>query len=122
MAVGNQFSTVGKILYVQVLVAVAVALGFLVMSGQKSATDALAGSGVALVPNLYFAYKVYLARNQAAQGVLNAFYAGEAIKLILTAALFSMALQIPAVNFLTLLAGFGSVLSVFWFALFYWRD
>ncbi|MDD2738942.1 MAG: ATP synthase subunit I [Methylomonas lenta] len=122
MAVENQFSTVGKILSVQVLVAVAVALGFLVVGGPKSATDALAGSGVALVPNLYFAYKIYLARNQAAQGVLNAFYAGESIKLLLTAALFAMALQIPSVDFLTLLTGFVAVLSVFWFALFYWRD
>lgn len=122
MAVENRFSTVGKILYAQVLMAVLVALGFLMIGGLKSAVDALAGSGVALVPNLYFAYKVYLARNQAAQGVLNAFYAGEAIKLILTAALFSIALQIPSVDFLTLLTGFGAVLSVFWFALFYWRD
>jgi ATP synthase protein I len=122
MAVENQFSTVGKVLYAQVLMAAMVALGFLMVGGMKSATDAIAGSCVALVPNLYFAYKIYLARNQAAQGILHAFYAGETIKLILTAALFSMALQIPAVDFLTLLTGFGAVLSVFWFALFYWRD
>jgi ATP synthase protein I len=58
----------------------------------------------------------------AAQGVVNAFYAGETGKVVLTAALFAIALKLPSVNFLTLLAGYAAVLSVFWFALFYWRD
>jgi ATP synthase protein I len=50
------------------------------------------------------------------------FYAGETAKLILTVALFSIVLQIPAVDFLTLLIGYIAVLSVFWFALLLWRD
>jgi len=122
MAVGNPFSTVGRVLYAQVLMATLVASGFLLMGGWKSAISPLLGGVVAVVPNLYFAYKVYLARHQEAQGVVNAFYTGETVKLILTAALFSIVLQIPSVNFLTLLAGYVAVLSVFWFALFYWRD
>jgi ATP synthase protein I len=122
MAVENQFSTVRKVLSAQVLMAALVASGFLLIGGWNNAISPLAGSGVALLPNFYFASKIYLARNHSAQGILNAFYAGEAVKLMLTAALFALAFQIPAVNFLTLLVGYVAVLSVFWFALFYWRD
>jgi ATP synthase protein I len=122
MAVEEHFSTVGKVLYAQILVAVLVALGFLWKGGWSYAVSPLLGSGIALLPNLYFAYKIYRARNLAAQGIVNAFYAGETGQLVLTAALFAIALQSPSVNFLTLLAGYAAVLSVFWFALFYWRD
>ncbi|MCK9606896.1 MAG: ATP synthase subunit I [Methylomonas sp.] len=122
MAVENQFSTVGKILYVQVLMAALVASGFFMMGGWKYALSPVLGCGVALLPNGYFAFKIYLARHKHPQGILNAFYSGEAVKLILTAALFSIVLQISSVDFLTLLIGYLAVLSVFWFALFFWRD
>ncbi len=121
MAVENHFSTVGKVLYAQVLMTFLVASGFFLLGGWKSAISPLIGGGVAFLPNVYFAYKVYLARNQAAQGIVQAFYAGETVKLILTVALFSMVLQIPSVDFLTLLVGYVAALSVFWFALIVWR-
>lgn len=117
MAVENDFSTVGKILYAQVLMALLVASGFLLIGGWESALSPLIGSGVALLPNLYFAYKIYLSRHRSPQGIVNAFYAGQTVKFMLTAALFTIALQIPSVDFLTLLAGYIAVLSVFWFAL-----
>ena len=122
MTVENHFSTVGKLLYAQVLMAVLVASGFLFADGWKYTVSALIGSGIALLPNVYFAYKVYLVRHQPAQSIVNAFYAGETVKLILTVALFTIVLQIPSVDFLALLVGYIAVLSVFWFALFYWRD
>lgn len=122
MAVGNPFSTVVRVLYVQVLIATLVASGFLLMSGWKLALSPLLGGAVAIVPNLYFAYKVYLARHREAQNILKAFYTGETVKLLLTVALFSIVLQIPSINFLALLIGYISALSVFWFALIFWRD
>lgn len=122
MTVENPFSTVGKVLRAQVLMTILVASGFLVIGGWKYALSPLLGGAVAVLPNAYFAYKVYLARYKQPQGVLNAFYAGETVKLVLTAALFTIVLQIPSVDFLALLTGYIAVLSVFWFALFYWRD
>ncbi|MCQ8104110.1 ATP synthase subunit I [Methylomonas sp. SURF-2] len=122
MAVENQFSTVGKILYAQVLMAALVASGFFMMGGWKYFLSSVLGCGIALLPNGYFAFKIYLARQREPQGILNAFYSGEAVKFILTAALFAIALQIPSVDFLILLAGYAAMLSVFWFALIYWRD
>ena len=122
MAVGNQFSTVAKVLCAQALVALLFAVGFGGWSGLEAAKSSLLGGAVAWLPNLYFGYRIYLARQRNAQGVLGAFYSGETIKLILTAALFVMVLQIPAVDFLVLLVTYIAVLSVFWFALFFWRD
>jgi len=122
MAVENHFSTVGRVLYAQVLMVVAVASVSLVIGGWEYAISPLIGSCLALFPNLFLAYKIYLARNSEAQTIVNAFYVGETIKLILTAALFSIVLQIPTVEFLPLLVGYVAVLSVFWFALFFWRD
>lgn len=122
MAARNRFSTVRNIVLGQVLMTALVASGFLVIGGWKIAMSPLLGGLVALVPNLYFAFKVYLARQSTAQEIVNAFYAGETVKLILTVALFVIVIRIPSVDFLTLLAGYIAVLSVFWFALFYWRD
>jgi len=122
MVVENRFSTIGKIIYAQILMATIVASGFLVIGDWKSAVSPLIGGAIAIVPNSYFALKVYLARQGEASGILQAFYAGETIKLILTAALFAVAVRLPWVDFPTLLAGYIAVLSVFGFALFYWRD
>ncbi|WKJ90645.1 ATP synthase subunit I [Methylomonas montana] len=122
MAARNDFSTVRKVVFGQVLMAALVASGFLLIGGWKNAVSPMLGGVVALLPNLYFAYKVYLAKDSGAQGIVNAFYAGETVKLILTVALFVIVLQIPSVDFLTLLVGYIAVLSVFWFALFWWRD
>ncbi|QWF70829.1 ATP synthase subunit I [Methylomonas paludis] len=123
MAVENKFSTVGKILYGQILMTLVIALGFFWLGGWQSTISPLLGGGIALLPNVYFAYKIYLARDLPAQGILNAFYAGETIKLVLTAALFAVVVvRFPAVDFLALLTAYVAVLSVFWFALFFWRD
>jgi ATP synthase protein I len=122
MAARNEFSTVRKVVFGQVLMAALVASGFLLIGGWKSAVSPLLGGFVAILPNLYFAYKIYLAKDLGAQSIVNAFYAGETVKLILTVALFSIVLQIPSVDFLTLMVGYTAVLSVFWFALFLWRD
>ena len=122
MAVRNEFSTVKKILLLQVLIAIVIASGFFVMGGLNSALSPALGSIVALLPNCYFAYKIYLSRNKEAKKIVRSFYSGESAKILLTAALFALVFQIPDVNLLTLLAGYMAVLSVFWFALILWRD
>lgn len=122
MAVENEFSTVGKIVRAQVLIATLVASGFFMMGGWKYALSPMLGCGLALVPNGYLALKIYVARHRSPQGILNAFYSGEAVKFFLTAVLFSIVVQIPSVDFINLLIGYAAVLSVFWFALIFWRD
>ncbi len=122
MAVRNEFSTVKKILSLQALIAVLVASGFFVLGGWKNALSPVLGSIVALLPNYFFAYKVFLSRNMDAKRIVRSFYAGESTKIILTAVLFTMVFQVPDLNLLTLLVGYLAVLSVFWFALVLWRN
>ncbi len=122
MAVENHFSTVARILSVQVLMAIVVASGFFMSGGLEAARSPALGSLVALIPNAYFAWKIYLSRNKEAKRIVRAFYSGETGKLLLTAALFAMIFQLPDVNLLAVLAGYLAVSSVFWFALLMWRD
>lgn len=121
MTVETGFSTVGRVLYSQVLVALLVTSSYGLVDGWRAMLSPLLGGVVAIVPNLYFAYKTYLARIREPQGILRAFYTGETIKLLLTGALFALVIQIPGISFLALLASYAAVLSVFWFALLLWR-
>ena len=118
----NEFSTVRKIILLQVLIAISIASGFFVLGGWKNALSPFLGSVVALLPNCYAAYRLYLSRNWDAQKIVRSFYASETRKIVLTAALFAIVFQIPGVNLLTLLVGYAAVLSVFWFALILWRE
>ena len=115
-------STISKICIFQILVALFVTLGFLVFGSEQQALSPALGGVAAVVPNLYFAFRIYLAKGKDAKKIMRSFYAGESGKVILTAALFALIFQIPTINLLTLLVGYIAVLSVFWFALLLWRD
>lgn len=122
VTVEKRFSTVWKILYAQLLVTLAVTSVFAWLDGWQAALSPLLGCGIALIPNLLFAYRIYLARNAEAQTMVNAFYTGEVLKLIMTVAMFALVFRYLSAHFATLLIGYLAVLSVFWFALFRWRD
>lgn len=122
MAVENPFSTVVKVLSLQVLVGLICGLIALWKGSYYHAFSALIGGGIAILPNVVFAMKIYLVREQSAHSIVNAFYIGETLKLVLTVALFAIVIKSVAVDFFTLLLAYAAVLSVFWFALFYWRN
>jgi ATP synthase protein I len=74
--------------------------------GAVSGYSGLCGGLIAWLPNLYFAYKAFrFSGARAAQAIVRSFYAGEAGKLILTAALFT--LTFAGVKPLDALAVFG---------------
>ncbi len=113
----SNLSTVSKILSYQVLVIIIIAAIFAVSGGWQKGLSPILGGGAALIPNLYFALRIHKAAGQDAKKILNAFYTGEAGKLLLTAALFVIVFQVPNMEILPLLAGYTAALSVFWFAL-----
>jgi ATP synthase protein I len=113
----GQFSTVKKILILQALVTIIIPIGFIIFAGLEEAMSPALGGIVALIPNIYFAYRVYLASGKPAIQLVRAFYLGEAIKISLTVALFCVVYQIPGINFLALFFAYVAVLSVHWFAL-----
>lgn len=74
--------------------------------GAVSGYSGLCGGLIAWLPNMYFAHKAFrFSGARAAQAIVRSFYAGEAGKLILTAALFT--LTFVGVKPLDALAVFG---------------
>ncbi len=83
-----------------------------------AAAAAMFGVAIALLPTLYFAAKVFSkGPGSAPHDVLRALYTGEAVKLILTAALFVIALRWFAGHFLPLITAYAAALATYWFVL-----
>lgn len=74
----------------------------------------LLGGLVALVPNAYFAYRVYrYSGARSAQAIVREFYSGEAGKIILTAALFVLVwVGVKPLEATAVFAGYLAVLAV----------
>ncbi len=110
-------STVSKILLMQAIVIVITSLGFLIFGKAQWVISSLFGGLIAFLPNLYFAYRISLAKGQSAKKIVQSFYSAESRKILMTFVLFAVAFQLPDVQFFPLMASFVAVLSVFWFAL-----
>ena len=121
MAAGKEISTVNKLLILQALVMLVAANGFMLLSSWQEAVSFVLGGLVALIPNIYFAYRLHLVREKEAKIIVRSFYASETKKILLTVALFVIVFQMRGVNVLTLLLGYIAVVSVHWFALILWR-
>ena len=88
------------------------------LAGERAGLSALAGGGIATAGSLVMAVLVMggtLAGN--AQRALSAFYLGEALKLVLVAALFVIVLKVMRVAPLAMFAGFAATFLVYWIAL-----
>jgi len=106
------------VLLAQLVVILLAAAALYGWRGPVSGYSGLCGGLIAWLPNLYFAHKAFrFSGARAAQSIVRSFYAGEAGKLILTAALFALAfavvkpLEAPA-----LFGVFVLALGVGWFA------
>jgi ATP synthase protein I len=111
------YTTVGKVLTLQILIITIVVAGFAIAGGWRSALSPFLGGLTAFLPNLYFALRIQRTKNNNAKEIVNSFYAGESGKLVLTALLFFLIFQVPQLKILPLLSGYMAALSVFWFAL-----
>ena len=117
MAEKSGYSTVKKILLMQAMVIVIVTMGFLILGTVNMVVSSLLGGMTAFLPNLYFAYRMSLVKEQSAKKIVHSFYSGESRKILMTCALFALAFQVPNVQFFPLMVCFVAVLSVFWLAL-----
>ena len=99
------------VLGLQLVVTLAVALVLWVFQGLVAGYSGLLGGLVALIPNCYFAFRVYrYSGARSARAIVGEFYSGEAGKLILTAVLFITVWL--AVKPLVVAAVFGGYLAV----------
>jgi len=117
-AIVSFYSIVRWVLSRQALIGLLMVTLFLVFRGSEEAVSVLLGSLIGFLPNLYLATRIGI-RNPAktSRQVLRAFYSGVAVKLLMTAVLFAVVLNVPNVRFVPLLAGFVPVVWVYWFAL-----
>lgn len=104
-----------KMIVVQCGVAITVSLFFLT-KGMVGAYSALAGGMVFILPNAYFAYKTFSHGGASqAQKIVKAFYTGEAVKLVLTATLFTVVfVSIKPLDILALFVSYFLVLVSNW--------
>ncbi|NLY57064.1 MAG: F0F1 ATP synthase subunit I [Gammaproteobacteria bacterium] len=99
------------VLLLQLIVMLVVALVLWLFQGLTAGYSGLLGGLVALIPNSYFAFRVYrYSGARSARAIVGEMYFGEAGKLILTAVLF-IAVWL-AVKPLVVAAVFGGYLAV----------
>lgn len=112
------FSTVKKILVMQVIIILCVTVGFLAIYNRNYMISSILGGLIAFLPNLYFACRIFLVQKKGAKKIVRSFYKVESMKILMTAALFAIAFQVPNIQIFPLMTCFVAVLSAFWLALF----
>ena len=118
MAARRFFSVVRWVLTAQLTTVSLAGMAAWLAEGMGGARSALLGGMVAFLPNLYFAFRFGIRDpRKTTRQVIRAFYAGEAVKLFITAGLFVLVFQLPDIRFVPLFVSFGLAVGVAWFAL-----
>ncbi len=114
----QRIAPVKRILMVQLLMSLVPGLALTLFTSLAHATAWTLGGLICLVPNLYFAYRLFSVQGAgASRQIAQAMYKGEAGKLVLTMGLFALVFSTyPDVQVLMLFAGFVSVQSMNWVA------
>jgi len=118
----RQATIVKRILLAQLLVTIALPLGFAVW-GWAAACSALLGGLICLLPNAYFARRMFRHTGaRAARQIVRSFYAAEAGKLAFTAILFGVIFAaVEWVAAPALFAGFIAVQIASWLVPLLWK-
>lgn len=110
--------TVRRILVVQLAVLVAMAVIGWLTGGLADANSAALGGAVAVLPNLYFFWRVqHLAGGRNARQAVSGFYRAEAGKFGLTVALFALVFAaVPLSNHALFFGAYVVTLFAYWLA------
>lgn len=106
-----------RFLLTQVILTLLISLVVGLMSGIRGIMSVWLGGLVSIIPNAYFAMKLFRHQGaRAARKIVGSFYQGEAVKILLTMVLFILVFLyghvMPLVFFITYIL----VQMVFWFA------
>lgn len=83
----------------------------------NAAISALLGGIVCIIPNAYFASKVFKHQGaRAAKQIVNSFYKGEALKIILSVFLFTAVFVLCRITPVAFFASYILVMMTHWFA------
>jgi ATP synthase protein I len=81
--------------------------------GLSIAHSVLSGGAISIVPNLFFAHKAFkYAGARSSEKVLDAFYSGEKLKIVLTAILFALAFKFLAIEPIAFFSSFCLVVAL----------
>lgn len=105
-----------RLLLTQLAIAILFPLVLLPL-GTVAAMSAAAGAWACLVPSSYFAYRAFrFSGARSALLILQSFYSGQAMKLIMTAVIFALIfIYMKPLNVAALFSGFIVVQSALWF-------
>lgn len=82
---------------------------------KQAATSALLGGLVCIIPNAYFAYKVFKHQGaRSAKLIVNSFYKGEAQKIIISVMLFTAVFVLCRITALAFFASYIVILMTQW--------
>ncbi|MBK1734231.1 hypothetical protein CKO15_02820 [Halorhodospira abdelmalekii] len=114
---GPALRVVARLLSAQVGIGVGISLLW-ALDSVGAMVAGLAGTLIALLPTAYYAAKVFSkAPGTPPRQVVRAFYVGEVVRLILTAALFIIALRWFSGDFVPLITTYAAALSSYWLIL-----
>ena len=105
------------LLLIQLIVSLFIAMIAVIVSGPQAAISGILGGVVCVVPNIYFVKQLFKYKGaRAARQIVNGFYKGEALKLLLTIALFVLVFKLFVIKPLVFFPAFIAAQMMFWFA------
>lgn len=88
---GQNWQNITRLLTVQFFIGLIIPLGLLIAVGKHQALSAFLGGMTAFIPSVIFAKKFFQFQGaRAAKTIVNSFYVGEFLKIMVTAILFSL--------------------------------
>lgn len=112
-----------KLVLMQAAVAGIASVFFFAVWGAQSGLSALAGGSIAVLPNFVFATLAFSHTGASSSAkVVKTFYWGEAVKLLLTIAMFSLVFINMEIGFMPLFVCYTLALIVHWTAPLYFKQ
>ena len=112
-----------KLVLIQAALAGSVSVFFFALWGAQYGVPALAGGAIAVLPNFVFATLAFSHTGaSSAATVVKTFYWGEAVKMLLTIAMFSLVFINIEVGFMPLFVCYTLTLIVHWTAPLYFKQ
>lgn len=109
---------VRRIILVQVVVALIIALGMLFFQGLNAAISSFVGGAIGFSTSFIYARKMLARPGSEAKKLVHSHYTAEAYKLAFTILLFSLVFsQYKDVHALALIGTYAATLAVYWVAL-----
>jgi ATP synthase protein I len=109
-----------KVITAQLAVALGIAALATVLGGVHAGYSALVGAVISVIPSFYLAVRMFRMDPSApAERILRGMYLGETIKVLLTLALFVIALRLLDVDLLVVGLTYLASVAVYWLALLF---